>query len=89
VKKYLADRHGQSVMNLAKDLIGAEGMLDRDRRLGEDEWDWGFLYSRALTIGGGTSQVLGNIIGELILGLPRELDLDRSKPWSETRGSRA
>jgi 3-oxochol-4-en-24-oyl-CoA dehydrogenase len=84
VKKFMADRHGQSVMNLAKDLAGLDGMLTTERRVGEDEWDWGFLYSRALTIGGGTSQVLRNIISELILGLPREVDPDRGKPWAET-----
>lgn len=67
VRKYLADRHGQKVMNVAKDLAGADGMLHSG-----DVWDWGFLYSRALTIGGGTSEVLLNIIGESILGLPRD-----------------
>jgi alkylation response protein AidB-like acyl-CoA dehydrogenase len=73
VKKYLADRHGQEVMDLAKDASGPAGMLDRRRRVDVDEWDWGFLYSRALTIGGGTTQVLANIIAETILGLPREV----------------
>jgi alkylation response protein AidB-like acyl-CoA dehydrogenase len=47
-------------------------MLSRPRHEGVDEWDWGFAYSRALTVGGGTSEVLRNIIGEAILGLPRE-----------------
>ncbi|MGF1665557.1 MAG: acyl-CoA dehydrogenase family protein, partial [Acidimicrobiia bacterium] len=84
VKKFMADRHGQTTMELAKDLSGPDGMLSAERRVGEDEWDWGFLYSRALTIGGGTSQVLRNIISELILGLPRETDPDRGMPWVET-----
>jgi alkylation response protein AidB-like acyl-CoA dehydrogenase len=35
-------------------------------------WAFGFLYSQALTIGGGTSAVQRNIIGERVLGLPKE-----------------
>ena len=37
-----------------------------------------------LTIGGATSQVLANIISQLILGLPREVDPDRGKPWQDS-----
>ena len=50
-------------------------------------WVQGFLFSPALTVGGGTSEVLRNIIGERILGLPREPDPDAGRPWSQTRRS--
>lgn len=95
VQKLLADEHGQRVMELAKDLAGAsgllagsgpEGKLPPDRRGGATEirfseslvpgvervWHYGFLFAPALTIGGGTWAVQRNIIGELVLGLPRE-----------------
>ena len=67
VRKALADEHGQHVMELAKDLAGAHGMLATD-----DVWHYGYLYARALTIGGGTSEVQRNILGERVLGLPRD-----------------
>ena len=74
VRKTLADAHGQQVMALAKDLRGAAGMLGEQSPQAEehDVWHWGYLFSRALTIGGGTSEVQRSIIGEQLLGLPKE-----------------
>jgi len=77
LRKALADDHGQEVMTLAQRLAGSAGML-ANRGPGGIEgeegrsWYWGFLYSQALTIGGGTSVVQRNIIAERVLGLPKD-----------------
>ncbi len=46
------------------------------RRRRPSMWAKGYLYSRALTIGGGTSEVQRNILAERILGLPRDATPD-------------
>jgi len=83
VRKALADEHGQHVMDLAKDLTGSWGLLAEagpEDGLGREAaggwpaemWAKGFLFARALTIGGGTSEVQRNIIAERVLGLPAD-----------------
>ncbi len=78
VKKALADDHGQHVMQLAHDLAGTRGLLTTWGPLGAPgenawgTWHWGSMFSPALTVGGGTSEVQRNIIAERLLGLPRD-----------------
>ena len=67
--------------------MGANGMLADTGTLGPEWEPWvrGFLFSPALTVGGGTSEVLRNIIAERLLGLPHDHDVEQGKTWSESR----
>ena len=73
VRKTLADKHGQHVMAMGLELCGTDALLADYAPYGDHAgaWPYGFLYSPALTIGGGTSEVQRDVIGERILGLPR------------------
>jgi alkylation response protein AidB-like acyl-CoA dehydrogenase len=87
IRKVLADEHGQHVFGLAKDLAGAGGMLSDVGPLGTPVgvWHHGFLFAPALTVGGGTGEVQRNIIGERVLGLPHEPDIEVGRTWAEAR----
>jgi alkylation response protein AidB-like acyl-CoA dehydrogenase len=85
VRKALADRHGQQIMALGRELAGAAGMLAEAGPPGGAvaEWSYGFLFAPALTIGGGTAEVQRNIVAEKVLGLPAEPVSGRSGSRSE------
>ncbi|HEY0519395.1 MAG TPA: acyl-CoA dehydrogenase family protein, partial [Ilumatobacteraceae bacterium] len=105
IRKILADEHGQHVMALARDLVGAAAMLaggdgtgdfvrtTGTKGLGTEKpdggllhpgWYDGFLFSQALTIGGGTGEVQRNIVAERVLGLPHDVDVTSGMTWAET-----
>jgi alkylation response protein AidB-like acyl-CoA dehydrogenase len=90
VRKVLADEHGQALMGFMKDLCGASGMVVDGRPLGGDPgmWHFGWLFSQALTIGGGTGDVQRNILAERALGLPHDVDVEAGAAWSEAASSR-
>lgn len=106
IRKILADEHGQHVMEVARDLLGAHGMLHQRlehtpssamslrggtgggvglRALDHHGWYDGYMFSRALTIGGGTGEVQRNIVAERVLGLPHDADVLQGMTWTETQ----
>jgi alkylation response protein AidB-like acyl-CoA dehydrogenase len=69
VRKLLGVEHDQRTQELGLLLLGPEGATTVGAA---GQWTYGFLANRCLTIAGGTSEIQRNVIGERLLGLPRD-----------------
>ncbi len=92
VAKLAMAEENKRVTELCIDLLGAEGMLFpagypmvRPDLVGVGSSDVHklFLRMRANSIEGGTSEVMRNILGERVLGLPGDVRTDKGLPWKD------
>ena len=91
VSKLAMAELNKELLELCVDLLGADGLIGYDytfRRpetLSTEGTEHGvrhaFLRVRANSIEGGTSEIMRNILGEQVLGLPGEPRVDKDIPW--------
>ncbi len=84
------------IWELAMELLGPDGMLHEpgyplkrvEGRGGRESYtiSKAFLRSRANTIEGGTSEIMRNILGERVLGLPGDVRVDKEVAWKAIPG---
>jgi alkylation response protein AidB-like acyl-CoA dehydrogenase len=91
IGKLVGAELNQNIYQWCMDFLGTEGILYHtyDLLREDEDTDWRgpvqqrFLRSRANTIEGGTSDIMRNILGERVLGLPGDLRADAGMPWKE------
>ena len=83
VLKLAASRRLEYDGNLVMALQGAQSMLFENDAVQHGYWQMQFLGQWSSRIGGGTEQVQRNVIGERVLGLPKEPGPDRNTPFRE------
>ena len=69
--------------SLQTELLGAEGMIGGADSPRSADATYALLNAFFTSIGGGTDQIQRNIIGERILGLPKEPELDKHVPFRD------
>jgi alkylation response protein AidB-like acyl-CoA dehydrogenase len=67
------------------EILGARSMLDGDADPRAADVNYRTANAYMTSIGGGTDQIQRNIIAERVLGLPREIEVDRDLPFRESR----
>jgi len=83
VLKLAYSQHLAITGDLALELEGPDGMLNGADAPRRGFWQSQFLGQWAARLGGGTDQIQRNIIGERVLGLPREPRTDKDLPFRD------
>jgi alkylation response protein AidB-like acyl-CoA dehydrogenase len=92
-KLAMAEIH-KRIWECGLDVLGADALVyeagyelrrpsGEDRRTAVGLAKYQFLRSRANSIEGGTSEVMRNILGERVLGLPGDPRVDKGIPWKD------
>jgi acyl-CoA dehydrogenase len=85
VLKLFYSESGHRKAETALWLQGASSLLTQRDAPDDGRWQASLLSRSALTVGGGTSEVHRNGLGERALGLPSEPRLDRNQPFKDLK----
>jgi alkylation response protein AidB-like acyl-CoA dehydrogenase len=83
INKMFWSEYSQRFAEIIMNIRGADSLVTQPTEdpadYSPDKWTANFLSTRSVTIWGGTAQVQRNIVGERVLGLPKEPDSEAAK----------
>jgi alkylation response protein AidB-like acyl-CoA dehydrogenase len=83
IMKLFAAEYLRRLGDTALSMLGADGMVTGSG------WTERFLHAPSIRIAGGSNEIQRNIVGERVLGLPREAQTDREAPFRDLAKARA
>ncbi|MEJ5975858.1 acyl-CoA dehydrogenase family protein [Novosphingobium sp. PS1R-30] len=87
--KLLWSNLAQTLTDKALDILDHAGLMDDpDEALLNGAFQHRFLWAPGLRLGGGTDEIMKNIIAERVLGLPGDVRVDKNVPFREIPNGR-
>jgi alkylation response protein AidB-like acyl-CoA dehydrogenase len=83
ILKLVNSHQVEHVGSLLMSIMGADALLSEEDGVDGGFWQDMFLFQWSSRIGGGTENIQRNILGERILGLPREPDPLKGQAWRD------
>jgi alkylation response protein AidB-like acyl-CoA dehydrogenase len=92
ILKLIMTEHSQRAADFTFDLMGPDAMIASDFDMTQPTLPYGnrkphpisaYLRTRAYTIEGGSSEIMRNVLGERVLGLPADIRVDKNIPWRD------
>ena len=86
VMKLLVGQYMTAAADLGLQIEGTAGTLAGEDAPSSGEWQYARNSVWAVKIGGGTDEIQRNVLAERVLGLPREIQVDRDIPFRDLQG---
>ncbi|MER5628415.1 acyl-CoA dehydrogenase family protein [Streptosporangium sp. NPDC002544] len=87
IAKLAGTQLARHVADVAEEILGAAGQAWEPGDAVSRRWTTALLAAPGNSIAGGTPEIMKNILGERVLGLPKEPQVDRDVPFRDVKVS--